>query len=168
MGLSSAQDESAAESAGWIVDELRRARIELCLTGEITDDDLAILGRSAAYTLAKWPASRALAFNNWMVSYIRHVVAYRSTTQWRRMYKQQCKVGAKTMREFGYQPLGWRDTYAQYKLVRVRAGLSLPAGWAVRYERIYAQQLPWVISPILQNAFQSNTPGGEEALWTNG
>jgi hypothetical protein len=47
----------------------------------------------------------------------------------------------------------------------VRRGLRIPTEWRVNYQVVFASELPWPISAILQNAFLNNAPGGERRKW---
>jgi hypothetical protein len=51
--------------------------------------------------------------------------------------------------------------------VRVRWRLRLPEDWVHHYNTIYHQQLPWVLSGILQNAMLHNPFAGEQSKWSS-
>ena len=51
------------------------------------------------------------------------------------------------------------------KTVKVRMGLRVPGEWAQHYGVIWRNNLPWVVSGIMQNAMLANTPAGEIKKW---
>lgn len=48
---------------------------------------------------------------------------------------------------------------------KVRRGLSIPSAWRVNYQVVFSQNLPWVLSGILQNAMMNNPFAGERRPW---
>jgi hypothetical protein len=51
--------------------------------------------------------------------------------------------------------------------IKVRQGLSLPTNWQSHYEVVFATELPWVVSVVMQNAFFGNPLTGEEKAWNS-
>lgn len=58
----------------------------------------------------------------------------------------------------------FEDTFC----LTVRPGSRIPAFWELHYEIVYATQLPWLVSSVMQNAFLGNPLNNERRPWKSG